>query len=375
MTSFFNFTLNLRARGVMFLLMHVLFWACYIFLPLLLIYNPSASTSQQIAQPNATPDKYFYPIFFFINFLSILLFYTNAQLLIPRFFQKKKYQFYTLFVIITLGIAIVLNYVFRYWLMDTPPRTFFTFTPFYLFMSVIGISAFYRILSDYQQEQRLQTEREKNRLQSELSFLRSQISPHFMFNLMNSLAALARKKSDLLEPVIVKMSDLLRYMLYDSDEAKVPIEKEANYLKSYIELQQLRFGKNVQIDLEIDIQHNLMAIEPMLLIPYVENAFKHGTGLMKDSFIKVNLSTTAKDLKFSVVNRFNNTFKETKDPSSGIGLVNVGRRLELLYPDSHQLKIFTEEDLFITDLVLQIESQNNANKTEVFSHRRRAVGA
>ena len=374
MASFFHLPTNPKTRQILFVSMHILFWACYIFLPLFLIYNPQSNLPAQTPAQTAQNDKYFYPIFFFINFLSVLIFYTNAEWLIPKFFQKKKYQLYTLFVIITLGIAIVCNYGFRYWLMDTPPRTFFTFTPFYLFMSVIGISACYRLLNDYQSTQRLQNEREKVRLQSELSFLRSQISPHFMFNLMNSLASLARKKSDLLEPVIIKMSDLLRYMLYDSDEKKVPISKEANYLRSYVELQQLRFGQNVRIDLNIDIQNENIALEPMLLIPFVENAFKHGTGLIKAPFITILLQSSENKLKFVVTNRYTNAANDTKDGNSGIGLANVNRRLELLYPDLHQLEIHTENHLFVADLTLIFEKYE-FTKTEMSNNRRRAISA
>lgn len=239
-------------------------------------------------------------------------------------------------------------------------------------MSVIGISACYRLLNDYQREHRLQTEREKARLQSELSFLRSQISPHFMFNLMNSLASLARKKSDLLEPVIIKMSDLLRYMLYDSDEKKVLVSKEANYLSSYIELQQLRFGHNVDIELQINIQNDYVAIEPMLLIPFVENAFKHGTGLIKKPFITISLETSENVLKFIVTNRYSHSQIETKDKSSGIGLANVKRRLELLYPESHQLNIYKDNDMFVTQLSLTF-NKYESNKTEMPSDRRRTV--
>ena len=374
MASLFHLPTNPKTRQILFVSMHILFWACYIFLPLFLIYNPQSNLPAQTPAQTAQNDKYFYPIFFFINFLSVLIFYTNAEWLIPKFFQKKKYQLYTLFVIITLGIAIVCNYGFRYWLMDTPPRTFFTFTPFYLFMSVIGISACYRLLNDYQSTQRLQNEREKVRLQSELSFLRSQISPHFMFNLMNSLASLARKKSDLLEPVIIKMSDLLRYMLYDSDEKKVPISKEANYLRSYVELQQLRFGQNVRIDLNIDIQNENIALEPMLLIPFVENAFKHGTGLIKAPFITILLQSSENKLKFVVTNRYTNAANDTKDGNSGIGLANVNRRLELLYPDLHQLEIHTENHLFVADLTLIFEKYE-FTKTEMSNNRRRAISA
>src|SRR5205085_7019396 len=112
-------------------------------------------------------------------------------------------------------------------------------------------------------------------LKSELSFLRSQISPHFMFNVINNIVALARKKSDLVEPSLIQLSQLMRYFLYDSNAEKVPLEKEVKYLENYIALQQQRIGNNI-IKLNISGVHGGYEIEPMLLIPFVENAFKHG---------------------------------------------------------------------------------------------------
>ncbi len=341
----------------MMVLAHALFWACYISLPLLLD-NPQQGGGPPLNSPtNRGSDgfrEHFLPIFFSINFISIIVFYANSELLMPRFLTKKKVTKYIIGLVSLLVLALVANYYFRILITGMPPRTFLRPTTFYLLMSVLGISTCYRLLTDYQEERTLRVEQEKSRLQSELSFLRSQISPHFMFNLMNSLAALARKKSDLLEPVIIKMSDLLRYMLYDSDETKVPIDKEVNYLNSYVELQKLRFGSYIKIKINIDIDNENIIIEPMLLIPFVENAFKHGTGYINDPFIEIRLVTTANRLYFLVKNRFNNDQKENKDDSSGIGLANVRRRMELLYPDKHSLNIGVEKNTFVAELTIFI---------------------
>jgi sensor histidine kinase YesM len=344
-------------RKLMVVLAHVLFWVCYISLPLLLD-NPQQGGSPPTNSPTNRIDngfhEHFLAIFFSINLISVLVFYANTELLMPRFFRKKSIGKYIVGVFLLLFVALVANYYFRILITGLPPRTFLRPTTFYLLMSVIGISTCYRLLTDYQEERTLRVEQEKSRLQSELSFLRSQISPHFMFNLMNSLAALARKKSDLLEPVIVKMSDLLRYMLYDSDETKVPIDKEINYLNSYIELQKLRFGSHIKIETYIDAQNNNITIEPMLLIPFVENAFKHGTGYITDPFIEVKLVTNLTSLHFSVKNKYSHSPKESKDDSSGIGLANVRRRMELLYPDKHRLNVNANKDMFITELSITI---------------------
>jgi LytS/YehU family sensor histidine kinase len=171
-----------------------------------------------------------------------------------------------------------------------------------------------------------------------------------MFNVLNSLVSLARKKSDRLEPVIIQLSHLMRYMLYDSGVKKVTIEKEIQYLRSYIDLQKLRFGEEVTIRFDAEVTDGDLPVEPMLLIPFVENAFKHGVGMIDNPSIEITLSIREHALDFRVKNKFNQGLADAKDPGSGIGIQNVQRRLELLYRDLHQLSITTEESWFIVQL-------------------------
>ncbi len=212
--------------------------------------------------------------------------------------------------------------------------------PIFIFF-VMGSTAF-RVIADKIREQQRVKEKETENLKTELSFLRSQVSPHFMFNVLNNMVALARKKSDLLEPSLIKLSSLLRYMLYETDEDKVLLEKEVDYLKSFIELQAQRFGKNVDIHTTFEPVTDDFVIEPMLLIPFVENAFKHGTGLVPEARIDITLKLENGQLNFCVRNRYNETTEWEKDKTSGIGLTNVKRRLNLLYPNSHSLQITKE---------------------------------
>lgn len=349
---------KIRWRQILVVVTHIFFWACFIFLPFLLIQSQQQANSlsnTQLKLSQQERDRIWQLSFYFSQLFSVLLFYTNSEILLPRVFKKRGLGVYVLVILSTLVLVLTITYFFRYWLWGTRPYTWFSYTTFYSLISSFGISTCFSLLGDYQREHRLQNEQEKVRLQSELSFLRSQISPHFMFNLMNSLAALARKKSDMLEPMIVKMSDLLRYMLYDSDDSKIPLDKEINYLKSYVELQHMRFGNKVKVDMNFEANVSGMALEPMLLIPFVENAFKHGTGLIREPYIQIALSAAPHKIQFRVQNRFNNDFLEVKDNNSGIGLANVKRRLELLYPDTHTLNITKGKDLFITDLEITLK--------------------
>ena len=167
-----------------------------------------------------------------------------------------------------------------------------------------------------------------------------------MFNVLNNMVALARKQSELLEPSLIKLSSLMRYMLYETDEEKVSLEKETEYLQSYIDLQQQRFGKKVIINATMFQADKLYDIEPMLLIPFVENAFKHGTGLIENAQIDISLKAEKNMLYFSVSNKYDAASTEIKDKASGIGLVNVQRRLDLLYPDKHSLTITKDNNVF-----------------------------
>jgi len=204
--------------------------------------------------------------------------------------------------------------------------------------------------------EREQKERQATELLTELKFLRSQISPHFLFNVLTNLVSLARKKSDSLEPALIKLSELLRYMLYDTQGKKVPLQTEVEYLNNYLDLQRLRFGNDVEIDSRIDADGEAMAytIEPMLLIPFVENAFKHGVGYSGRPGIVLRLSVAYKTLTFEVRNKYEPEPAEAKDESSGIGLGNVLSRLNLLYRNKYTLSINDANGVFHIVLTLQL---------------------
>jgi LytS/YehU family sensor histidine kinase len=146
----------------------------------------------------------------------------------------------------------------------------------------------------------------------------------------------------------------MRYMLYETDEAKVPLEKETEYIQSYIDLQQQRFGKNVKVCTSFNNIGNGNEIEPMLLIPFVENAFKHGTGIIDDAQIKIELKVDNGILQLMVSNRYNDTTNGSKDKNSGIGLNNVRRRLNLLYGRNHALLINKKDDWFTVSLQINL---------------------
>jgi two-component system LytT family sensor kinase len=216
-----------------------------------------------------------------------------------------------------------------------------------LFLMII--SATYKLTEDRIEARQRSREMVNENLKTELSLLRSQVSPHFMFNVLNNMVALARKKSDLLEPSLIKLSQLMRYMLYETEE-RVPIQKEVEYLENYIDLQKQRFGNTVKIETSFDTSGSVLEIEPMLLIPFVENAFKHGVGMLENPQIIISLKIVNHLLHFHVSNHYVENSNEVKDSASGIGLVNVNRRLNLLYPGKHTLQINPANGNFTVDL-------------------------
>ncbi|MBD0277507.1 MAG: histidine kinase [Flavisolibacter sp.] len=332
--------------------LHVLFWALFFLSPYLL---------RPVMESDATKGPHrgssgFYSLLFFNNVARLILFYANAYLFIPRLVYKRKYLHYLLILVAALFSMLLLDrFLFNLFIEGRKHNVwnFFVFNIFPFFFIVISSTAF-RMIHDRIEESQKAKEKETETLKTELSFLRSQVSPHFMFNVLNNMVALARKKSDALEPSLIKLSSLLRYMLYETDEDKVLLEKEVDYLQSYIDLQQQRFGKNVKINTCFKHIENGYTIEPMLLIPFVENAFKHGTGLITDAQIDIKLSVQDGILQFSVRNRYTDSVTETKDKTSGIGLNNVKRRLNLLYDKRHSLQIDKKDGWFTVSLQLNL---------------------
>ena len=290
------------------------------------------------------------------NLFWIFFFYLNALVIIPKILYRYKIKWFALAQLFLFGLYLFIGWFNHRVFSDGKElniniHIFFTLI---VFVFMLASSSAYQLIVDRMEADKLIKEKENENLKTELSLLRSQVSPHFMFNVLNNMVALARKGSDLLEPSLIKLSSLMRYMLYETDGEKMSLEKEIDYLQSYIDLQQQRFGKNVEVKVDFSQVNMQEEIEPMLLIPFVENAFKHGTGFIDQAKIEITLTITNKKLRFVVKNRYNQEGNEVKDATSGIGLTNVKRRLELLYGKQHVLKIEKQNGWFTTDLQLQL---------------------
>ncbi len=339
-------------------LIHIIGWVSWL---AFLLYMQPPSIDQELIRNFST---YFQYLNIFSNVFLIFNFYLNAAFLVPEFLYKKKTIKY-----IAMQSAILLIYIllaqalFHYLTRNTdfPDQGSYLTIPLPLlllpYIFNLAISTTYRYVTDNIKKERWVVEKEKEGLKSELLFLKSQVSPHFVFNVLNNMVSLARKKSDALEPALIQLSSLLRYMLYDTNEDKVPLDKEIFYLENYIDLQKLRYRNYIRINTFMEAPKEALQIAPMLLIPFIENAFKHGTSLVNDGFIKVDLSFKESRVFFNVVNKYEKNGSYQKDKASGIGLVNVKRRLALLYSGRHQLDIHADEKgmLFMVNLEINLK--------------------
>lgn len=217
-----------------------------------------------------------------------------------------------------------------------------------LILAICGSAMSMISIATKEEEQKDQLETQN--LKSELALLRSQINPHFLFNSLNNIYTLVYKKRDEAPNALMKLSDILRYMLYECTEDKADLEHEVKYQRDYLDLQRLRYSEEKKINLEITGDTEGKQIAPMLFIPFLENAFKHGA---KDGEIAVKIHIENDNLNFSIKNQLP-TKKVSKDQLKGLGIQNVERRLELLYPGKYNLKKQIENTYFVVELKLEL---------------------
>ncbi len=217
----------------------------------------------------------------------------------------------------------------------------FSNTLFFIFVIVFGLSIAYFFLKEWSRVEKMRSELAAVQLDTEVKFLKSQVNPHFLFNTLNNLFSMAQKKgNDSLADGISKLSGMMRYMIYDSNAESVPLSKEIAYLEDCITLNKLRYADTeAKVSFDYPAQPGSIVVAPMLFIPFVENAFKHGVAIGQTSAIDIAIVISDQKLIFTCVNPKYKAIKKMADEKSGIGLENVKRRLDLLYPGKHQLQI------------------------------------
>lgn len=294
--------------------------------------------------------------------LAIMV-YTTNYLLIPFLLYKKKYVWFVLAFILMIVTSSVIKMNIIGQILNNPElfslkgnlktRIYDNVIPHFF---LVTAGAAFKLLLDNAANQRKLGELAKEKAETELNFLRSQINPHFLFNSLNTIYFQVDKNNTEARQTLLQFSDMLRYQLYDCNENKIPVEKELAYLQDYIKLQQLRKDSNYEISWKTSEGLKNFSITPLLLIPLVENAFKHiSHNSDKPNFIKLDLARNNGRFIFSIENSKEDGIKST-EPKGGIGLSNVKRRLALEYPGKHELVIDDKTDTFKVNLQLTIEN-------------------
>lgn len=296
--------------------------------------------------------------------LHIILVYLNIYYLIPRFILTKKYKHYIFWLIVSLGFLYVIRTGLNYFLVTEniwpevgTTQKAFTFNHIIAVvlgeLYVVALVTAIKLTVDWIYERKRAENLEKERLQTELNFLKSQIQPHFFFNTLNNLYALTLEKSDIASSVVLKLSDIMQYVLYDVKEPLVKLFDEINYIQNYLEIERLRFNDTIKITTNIigNIEH--IKIPPLLFLPFIENCFKHG--IKNNNQTEVIISFENKNNKWLLF-KVKNTFNELNKPQTkhGIGIKNVTRRLELLYKQNFKLNFKVENNQYKVQLKIPI---------------------
>lgn len=300
-------------------------------------------------------------IMFVLILPAFAAYYLNYYYLVPRLVFERRLPVYILVNLALLGITLFNNYFHSDWINVIPlqlPNEVSSlmiaagFTGFLAFallgqvmVTLLAVGMRY-IIKWNDERQAIEEERRRN-AEAELNWLKNQLNPHFLFNTLNNISSLTQIDPDKAQECIGQLSELLRYALYESNVRKVRIGDEITFMKNYIDLMTLRCSKTTRIESRFDVPDSDIMISSLLFISLIENAFKHGTSAHKESFIKIDMSMDGNDIVFTSENTLFE--KKTEDYScSGIGLENLKRRLELLYPDAYSYNCFTEGNAYIT---------------------------
>jgi two-component system LytT family sensor kinase len=341
-----------QSRGP--LILNAIFWG-FIFLFIIVI--------SMMGSEKHTMKDYFLSYFVF-GIVNVSVFYINYIFLIPSLIKKRKK--YWLYIISFLLLIVVATFVKTFIAVLNPEELLhytmegrkremsvnnFAINTVFIIGFFLVSSCIIKFAIDWLASERIQRNLESERREMELQFLKSQLNPHFLFNSLNNIYSLAYQKSDKTADAIMKLSEIMRYMIYESNTPTVALSKEVDYLTSYIELQKIRFKDGAYIELTLNGEIDNQKIVPLMLISFVENAFKHGVVTDPAEPVKINIIANQKILHFSVINKKN---QQNKDAQGGVGLTNVERRLQLVYPDRYKLNVVNSATHYTCELMIDI---------------------
>ncbi|MEM6633661.1 MAG: histidine kinase [Bacteroidota bacterium] len=356
-------------------LYHIPFWFVYHY-----VWWSISSGSPLKAADNIFFSPYTFKFLFYVLFQAIGV-YVNLYYLLPKFLEKGKYTAYLVSVLLTILVTSFLiipgYYVSAWWngipfeeLFGMPANSFMHFVKTNSLPSTVAsmtLAMSIKLGKNWLESQRRAQILEKEKLETELKFLKAQFNPHFLFNTINSIFVLIHKNPDRASESLAKFSHLMRYQLYECNAPQIPLDQELLYLENFIELEELRmesdFELSVYFPTPLSSEAKSMMIAPFILMPFVENAFKHVSQSPEQvNWITIRLTLRENILSFHVGNSRSSLEKNAHDilQAGGLGLKNVQRRLDLLYPQKHNLDIVDQTDRFEITLALNLEAVSEA---------------
>lgn len=366
------------------LIIHIIGWLIFLSLPLLFINGLWENRS--VLTELSSPDYWLFLFFY------IFIFYGHTYLLIPRLYLRKKYIAYAGVLLLLCCLVWLVRPFDRlvankfhpgqmerhdrmrrpppdglfpprdgkpaYFDDDRPPPDMprrsarVDMVSIFLFIMLLALSMAVQITHRWRAEQQRAAQAEADKANAELSFLKAQINPHFLFNTLNNIYSLAITRNEHTADSIMKLSNIMRYVSDDGLQDFVPLRHETDCLRDYIDLQKLRLGRKTQVDLSVTEEMNDCSIAPLLLITFVENAFKYGTSNHEDSLISIRVETGEHYIRFSCRNRIFTDRRQRE--RTGIGIANTKQRLDHLYAGKYILDIANDKGFFNVELVLQV---------------------
>lgn len=331
------------------LVYHSLFWL--VLFAIIVAYGYGNAPSLGFAITNELISLPFYMVLVYIN-----LFY-----LIPNYLAKKGLVYLGLVILLVIIVTPIKVLIFYLRFADAPfyqRNIIYQQHLFYIgSISVTLLSTVLKLIMDWWRYQNEKQVLLTQTIQSELRFLKSQINPHFLFNTLNNLYALTLKKSDKAPEIVLKLSEIMRYMLYECNEKSVLLSKEIQYIYNYLDLERLRQPQDADISFTTEGHISDQLVAPLLFVPFLENSFKHGLNhhMQGGGFVHLHLRVSGEDMEFIIENsKAERTPRLDHPRSGGIGLVNVRQRLQLLYPESHTLIVSDEPHRYIVTLQLKM---------------------
>ena len=328
---------------------HVIFWV--LFYVFLIVIDQSHDEAFWY-----TMSKEFVIVVFFA-----LIVYINIHYLIPNYLSTRNYLTYLAVLALTAAILMPIKTSILYLISTGQPvvQAAILQNLLFIFLSsfFIGMSStIFHIMNDWIRHQREKKELQNQTLQSELKYLKAQINPHFLFNTLNSLYALTLKKSDMAPEIVLRLSEMMRYMLYECNEKEVALEKEVNYIRNYLELEKIRHGESCEITFRVEGNSANKYVAPLMFIPFIENSFKHGLNKqISNAHVNIDMGISKDDVQMAISNsKTHSVPTANRKRSGGIGLVNIKRRLELLYPEKYSLNIKESPNNYLVNLSIQL---------------------